>query len=113
MAPVKCILFPGWPPLLSSLSGGSVAVGLLFNVLPIVCGSTVFVFVLLCFTLCPFKFCIYLEEEKKAGCFAVTVLQVYCYYKYSVTIPLQCVIVVFISLIILTHFLKFKLLFIL
>ena len=37
------------------LGGGSVAVGLLFNVLPIVYGScSVFVFVLLCITLCPF-----------------------------------------------------------
>ena len=32
----------------------SVVVDLLFNVLPIVCGSSVFVFVLLCITLCPF-----------------------------------------------------------
>ena len=31
-----------------------VAVDLLFNVLPIVCGSSVFVFVVLCITLCPF-----------------------------------------------------------
>ena len=34
--------------------GGSVVVDLLYNVLPIVCVSTVFVFVLLCITLCPF-----------------------------------------------------------
>ena len=32
---------------------GSVVVDLLFNVLPIVCGGSVFVFVLLCITLCP------------------------------------------------------------
>ena len=32
----------------------SVAVDLLFDVIPIVCGSSVFVFVLLCITLCPF-----------------------------------------------------------
>ena len=32
----------------------SVFVDLLFNVLPIVCGSSVFVFVLLSVTLCPF-----------------------------------------------------------
>ena len=31
-----------------------VVVDLLFNVLPIVCGSSVFVFALLCITLCPF-----------------------------------------------------------
>ena len=42
--------------LLSVLRRGSVVVDLLFNVLPIVCGSwsSVFVFVLLCITLCPF-----------------------------------------------------------
>ena len=32
----------------------SVVVDILFNVLPIVCGSSVFVFVLLCTTLCSF-----------------------------------------------------------
>ena len=36
------------------LGGGSVVVDLLFIVLPIVCGSCVFVFVLLCITLCTF-----------------------------------------------------------
>ena len=36
---------------------------LLFGVLPIVCGRSVFVFVLLCITLCPFYFCNHLEEE--------------------------------------------------
>ena len=30
-----------------------------------------FVFVLLCITLCPFLFCNHLEEEWKAGCFTV------------------------------------------
>ena len=34
--------------------GGSVVVDLLFNVLPIICGSYVFVFVLLTVALCPF-----------------------------------------------------------
>ena len=33
--------------------GGSAAVDLLFNVLPIVCGGSVYVFVLLCIPLCP------------------------------------------------------------
>ena len=69
--------------------------------LPIVCGS--FVFVLLCITLCPFKFCNRLEgeEREKVGCYAIIVLQVYCYYKCYVAHPqvpwvgLQCVIVVF------------------
>ena len=34
--------------------GGSVVVDLLFDVLPIGCGESVFVLVLLCITLCPF-----------------------------------------------------------
>ena len=42
--------------------------------LTIVCGSSVFVFVLLCITLCPFYFCNHLEEEEKAGCFAIITL---------------------------------------
>ena len=42
-----------------------------------------FVFVLLCITLCPFQICKYLEEEEKAGCFAGIVLQMYCYYECS------------------------------
>ena len=66
---------------------GSVFVDPLFNVLPIVCGSSVFVFVLLCISLCSFYFCNHLEEEEKAGCFAAIVLQMYCYYKYSVALP--------------------------
>ena len=56
-------------------------------VLPIICGSSVFVFVLLSITLCPFFFCNHLEEEEKAGCFAIIVLQMYCYYKCSVALP--------------------------
>ena len=41
------------------------------------------------------------EEEETAGCFAIIVLQMYCYYKCYVALPLwswvglQCVIVVF------------------
>ena len=46
-----------------------------------------FVFVLLCITLCPLWFCNNLEEEEKADCFASIVLQMYCYYKYSVALP--------------------------
>ena len=45
------------------------------------------VFVLLCITLCPFYFCNHLEEEEKAGCFAVIVLQMNCYYTCSVALP--------------------------
>ena len=40
-----------------------------------------FVFVLLCITLC------HIEEEDKAGCFAIIVLQMYCYYKCSIALP--------------------------
>ena len=36
-----------------------------------------FVFVLLCINLCPFKFCNHLEEKENAGCFAIIVLQMY------------------------------------
>ena len=46
-----------------------------------------FVFVLLCITLCSFQFCNHLEEEGKAGCFAIFVLQMYCYYICSVALP--------------------------
>ena len=60
-----------------------VVVDLLLNVLPIVCGRYVLVFVLLCITLCPFWFCNHLEEEEKAGCFAIIVLHMYC----SVALP--------------------------
>ena len=38
----------------AKIGGGSVVVDLLFNVLPIVCGRSVFVFVLLYITLCRF-----------------------------------------------------------
>ena len=45
-----------------------------------------FVFVLLCNTLCIFLFCNHLEEEDKAACFAIIVLQINCYYKRSVAL---------------------------
>ena len=48
---------------------------------------SVFVFVLLCNTLCPFWFSNRLIEEEKAGCFAIIVLHMYCYYKCSVALP--------------------------
>ena len=47
--------------------------------------------------------CNHLEEEEKAGCFAIIVLQMYCYYKCSMALPhgavgcLQCVIVVLLT----------------
>ena len=60
-----------------------------------------FVFVLLCITLCPVQFCNHPEEKEKADCFAIIVLQMYCYYKCSeallavLWVSVQCVIVVF------------------
>ena len=53
----------------------------MFNVLPIDCGSSAFVFGLLCITLCPLSFCNHLEEDEKAVCFAIIVLQIYCCYE--------------------------------
>ena len=44
-------------------------------------------FVLLCITLCPFEVCNHLEEGEKAGCFAISVLQMYYYCKCSVDLP--------------------------
>ena len=37
------------------------------------------------------SFCNHLEQKEKAGCFAIIVLQVYCYYKCSVALP-QCAV---------------------
>ena len=42
-----------------------VVVDILFNVLPIVCGNSVFDFVLLCITLCPSSFAIILKKKRK------------------------------------------------
>ena len=43
----------------------------------------------ICFliTVCPFYLCNHLEEEGNAGCFAIIVLQMYCYYKCFVALP--------------------------
>ena len=46
-----------------------------------------FVFVLLCITLCSFLFCNHLEGGEKAGCFAIIALQMYRYYIGSVIPP--------------------------
>ena len=46
-----------------------------------------FVFVLLCITLCPFLFCNHLEEEEKGGCLTIFALPMYCYHKCSVALP--------------------------
>ena len=50
----------------------------IFYAFLIVCGDSVFVFVLLCITVCPFYFCNCLEEEEHAGCFAFVVLPMSC-----------------------------------
>ena len=60
---------------------------MLFGMLPIGCGCSVLVFVVLCITVCPFWFCNHLEEEEGAGCFAFNFLRMSCYCKYSVTLP--------------------------
>ena len=49
--------------------------------------GSVFVFDLLCITLCPFLFCNHLGEEEKAGCLAFMVLQMSFYCKCSVALP--------------------------
>ena len=105
MAPVKCILSPPPPPpplgCCPFLGCGSVGVDILFNVLPIDCRSSLFVFVLLCITLCPFKFCNHLEEEEKTGCFAIMSYRCIVYvnvlwlFLTVLWVGLQCVIVVF------------------
>ena len=48
-------------------------------------------FILLCIALCPFWFCNRLEEEEKAGCFVIIVLQMNRYYKCSVALPQDAV----------------------
>ena len=46
-----------------------------------------FVFVLVCITLCPFLFCNHLDEEERTGCFADIVFQMSCYCRISVALP--------------------------
>ena len=38
-----------------------------------------FEFVLVCITLCPFKFCNHVDKEGRAGCFAFIVFPMSCY----------------------------------
>ena len=52
------------------LMANIVVVDMLFNVSPIVCGGSVFVFVLLCITLCLFQFCNHIEKKGRVGCYA-------------------------------------------
>ena len=60
---------------------------MLLNVLPIVSWGSVFVFVLICITLCPFYCCNPLEEEERAGCIPFIGLRMFCYCKFSVAFP--------------------------
>ena len=59
-----------------------------------------FVFVMSCTSLSPFSFCNHIEEKEEAGCFAIIVLQMYCYKNVMRLflnvrwVGLQCVIVV-------------------
>ena len=53
----------------------------------LIVGGSVFVFDLLCITLCPFQFRNHLEGEEKVGCFAFIVLQMSCYCKCYVALP--------------------------
>ena len=55
--------------------------------LHIVSGSSVFIFVLLCITFCPFWFWDYYEEEENDGSFACIILQMYCFYECFVALP--------------------------
>ena len=64
-----------WTQIRPNVLSGYIDVNLLFNVLPIVGWSSVIVFVL-CIPLCSFKFYNHLEEEEKAGCFTLIVLQI-------------------------------------
>ena len=59
----------------------------MFNVLSFVYGGSVFFFVLVCITLCPFQFCNHLEEKERADCFSFIVLRMSCYCKCSVALP--------------------------
>ena len=50
-------------------------------------GVLCFFFTLLCITLCIFELCNHLEEEEKAGCVAIIVLQMCCCNSRFVTLP--------------------------
>ena len=49
------------------------------------------VFVLVWINLRPFWFCNHLDEEERAGCFAVIVFRISCYCKCPVSLPLGAV----------------------
>ena len=65
------------------LGYGSVFVDLLFELLSIVCWSSVCVFVFFLHFFVSILFCNHLEGEEQAGYFANIVLQMHCYYKGS------------------------------
>ena len=69
-----------------SKPGGSVVVDLLFNVLPIVYGSSFFVFVYYAL-LCVYSSFAIILKRGKAGCFPIIVLQMSCYCQFSVALP--------------------------
>ena len=80
----------------------SVVADLLFSVLPIVCGASVFVFNLLFITLnVHSSFCYHLEEEEKADCFAflsyrcLVTVNVLWLFLTAPPVGLKCVILVF------------------
>ena len=55
--------------------------------LPLFVGAlclSLFCYVLLCVHS---SFCNHFEQEEKAGCFAIIVLQMHCYYKSSMALP--------------------------
>ena len=63
-----------------------------------------FVFVLVCITLCAFLFCNYLDEEERAGCFACLVVWISCYCKCPWLFPtLPCVGLQFVIVVLSDH----------
>ena len=84
-----------------SLQPCSVVVYLLFNVLPIVCGSSVFVFVLLCITCVHSSFAIILKRKRKLvallllSCRCIVIINVLWLFLTVPWVGLQYVTVVF------------------
>ena len=80
---------------------GSVVVDLLSNVLPFVCGSSVFVFIFLCIILCHSNFAIILKRKRRLAALLVfsyrgiVTINVMWLFLPVPWIDLQCVIVVF------------------
>ena len=53
-------------------------------------GGFVMVFVSVFIALCPFWFCNHIDEEEKAGCFAIIVFRMSCYCKRPVGSSSRC-----------------------